>query len=222
MSVMSQGHWGGRRLQRCNWHGVLVVQLHTDAVGNMSCWGDVRSWQHGWRGIRHGWIRLDHEGNVRATLCCASVTFAMPAAWLWRLLAWIGLIGFSNLTVGPWNLAHNLLHTMAACPPRLLSYMISARPRKVWHRSKHVAFSMFCFMKAIWFQMLLPRKNDLVSKVLCMWLCQKACSSFHFHLYCTVWGVEPDVTHQTSWPESTGECGMRQNQADVSSDRRRA
>jgi len=26
-------------------------------------------------------------------------------------------------------------------------------------------------------------------------------------LYLTVWGVEPVVTHQTSWPESTGVCG---------------
>ena len=28
--------------------------------------------------------------------------------------------------------------------------------------------------------------------------------SFHFILYLTVWGVEPVVTHQTSWLESTG------------------
>ncbi len=26
----------------------------------------------------------------------------------------------------------------------------------------------------------------------------------HFILYLTVWGVEPVVTHQTSWLESTG------------------
>ena len=28
--------------------------------------------------------------------------------------------------------------------------------------------------------------------------------SFSFILYLTVWGVEPVVTHQTSWLESTG------------------
>ncbi len=27
---------------------------------------------------------------------------------------------------------------------------------------------------------------------------------YHFLLYLTVWGVEPVVTHQTSWLESTG------------------
>ena len=31
--------------------------------------------------------------------------------------------------------------------------------------------------------------------------------------YLTVWGVEPVVTHQTCWLESTGVCGVRQNQA---------
>jgi hypothetical protein len=30
-------------------------------------------------------------------------------------------------------------------------------------------------------------------------------------------GVEPVVTHQPSWLESTGECGVRQNQAGGSS-----
>ena len=34
-----------------------------------------------------------------------------------------------------------------------------------------------------------------------------------FGILClTVWGVEPDVTHQTSWLGSTGECGVPQNQ----------
>ena len=28
----------------------------------------------------------------------------------------------------------------------------------------------------------------------------------------TVWGVEPVVTHQISWLESTGVCGVQQNQ----------
>jgi len=32
-------------------------------------------------------------------------------------------------------------------------------------------------------------------------------------LHLTVWGVEPVVTHQTSWLESTGVCGVRQNHA---------
>ncbi len=32
-------------------------------------------------------------------------------------------------------------------------------------------------------------------------------------LYFTVWGVEPVVPHQTSWLESTGVCGVQQNQA---------
>jgi len=31
--------------------------------------------------------------------------------------------------------------------------------------------------------------------------------SFHFMLGLTVWGVEPVVTHQTPWLESTGVCG---------------
>ena len=36
--------------------------------------------------------------------------------------------------------------------------------------------------------------------------------SFHFMLYLAVWGVEPNLIHQTSWLESTGVCGVRQNQ----------
>ena len=36
----------------------------------------------------------------------------------------------------------------------------------------------------------------------------------YFILCLTVWGVEPDVTHQTSWLGSTGECGVPQNQVD--------
>jgi hypothetical protein len=36
-------------------------------------------------------------------------------------------------------------------------------------------------------------------------------------LLLTVWGVEPVVTHQTSWLESTGVCGVRQKQAGGSS-----
>jgi len=43
-----------------------------------------------------------------------------------------------------------------------------------------------------------------------------------FILYLTVWGVEPVVTHQTSWLESTGVCGVRQGQAGGSSVRKRA
>ena len=35
---------------------------------------------------------------------------------------------------------------------------------------------------------------------------------FLFILCLTVWGVVPDVTHQTSWLGSTGECGVPQNQ----------
>ncbi len=36
-----------------------------------------------------------------------------------------------------------------------------------------------------------------------------SCCPFHFFiLYLTVWGVEPVVTHQTSWLESTGVCGV--------------
>ncbi len=31
--------------------------------------------------------------------------------------------------------------------------------------------------------------------------------------YLTVWGVDPVVTHQTSWLDSIGVCGVRQNQA---------
>ncbi len=30
--------------------------------------------------------------------------------------------------------------------------------------------------------------------------------------YLTAWGVEPVATQQTSWLESTGVCGVRQNQ----------
>ncbi len=47
-------------------------------------------------------------------------------------------------------------------------------------------------------------------------------SMAHFILYLTVWGVEPVVTHQTSWLESTGVCGVQQNQAGGSSVRKRA
>ncbi len=36
-------------------------------------------------------------------------------------------------------------------------------------------------------------------------------------VYLTVWGVEPVVTHQTSWLESTGVCGVQQTQAGGSS-----
>ena len=38
----------------------------------------------------------------------------------------------------------------------------------------------------------------------------------------TVWGVEPVVTHQTSWLESTGVCGVQPNQAGGNSARKRA
>jgi len=41
--------------------------------------------------------------------------------------------------------------------------------------------------------------------------------SFVLISYLAVWGVEPVVTHQTSWLESTGVCGVRQNQAGGSS-----
>jgi len=40
--------------------------------------------------------------------------------------------------------------------------------------------------------------------------------------YLTVWGVEPVVTHQTSWLESTGVCGVRQKQVGWNSIRKRA
>ncbi len=40
---------------------------------------------------------------------------------------------------------------------------------------------------------------------------QSVCHHLIFIMYLTVWGVEPVVTHQTSWLESTGVCGVRQN-----------
>ena len=43
-----------------------------------------------------------------------------------------------------------------------------------------------------------------------------------FIVYLTVWGVEPVVTHQTSWLESTIVCRVRQGQAGGSSVRKRA
>ena len=43
-----------------------------------------------------------------------------------------------------------------------------------------------------------------------------------FILCLTVWGVEPDVTHQTSWLGSTGECGVPQNQVGEHFAQRRA
>ena len=49
-----------------------------------------------------------------------------------------------------------------------------------------------------------------------------ACTHIIFIQYLTVWGVEPDVTRQTSWLGSTGECGVRQDQADGSSARERS
>jgi len=55
------------------------------------------------------------------------------------------------------------------------------------------------------------------------WICTLlALRSFYFILYLAVWGVEPVVTHQTSWLESTGVCGVRQNQAGGSSVQKRA
>ena len=46
---------------------------------------------------------------------------------------------------------------------------------------------------------------------------QSAAHYIVFILYLTVWGVEPAVTHQTSWLDSTGVYGVRQNQAGGSS-----
>ena len=46
--------------------------------------------------------------------------------------------------------------------------------------------------------------------------------SFTFICYLTVWGVEPDVTAQTSWLESTGVHGVRQNEAGGNFARKRA
>ena len=43
-----------------------------------------------------------------------------------------------------------------------------------------------------------------------------------FMRHLAVWGVEPVVTHQTSWLESTGVRGVRQNQAGGTSVRKRA
>ena len=43
---------------------------------------------------------------------------------------------------------------------------------------------------------------------------------FHFMPYSL--GVEPDVTHQTSWLGSTGECGVPQNQVGEHFAQRRA
>ena len=40
--------------------------------------------------------------------------------------------------------------------------------------------------------------------------CLDAVSLFSFMLYLTIWGVGPIVTHQTSWLESTGVCGVQQ------------
>ena len=36
-------------------------------------------------------------------------------------------------------------------------------------------------------------------------------SHVHFITNLMVWGMEPIVTHQTSWLESTGVCGAQQN-----------
>ena len=44
----------------------------------------------------------------------------------------------------------------------------------------------------------------------------------HSFCYLTVWGVEPVVTHHTSWLESTGVCGVQQDQAGGSSVRKKA
>ncbi len=52
-------------------------------------------------------------------------------------------------------------------------------------------------------------------------LCAVAAALIQYHylfiLHFTIWGVKPVVTHQTSWLESTGLCGVRQNQAGGSS-----
>ena len=44
-----------------------------------------------------------------------------------------------------------------------------------------------------------------------VWSSRLGQSIFVFILCLTVWGVEPDVTHQTSWLGSTGECVVPQN-----------
>ena len=49
-----------------------------------------------------------------------------------------------------------------------------------------------------------------VGKCCAAHLSHVVCALF-FILYSTVWGVEPVVTHQTSWLESTGVCGVRQS-----------
>ena len=52
-------------------------------------------------------------------------------------------------------------------------------------------------------------------------LCSESLECFS-HYHSTVWGVEPVMTHQTSWLESTGVCGLRQNQAGGSSVQKRS
>ena len=47
-------------------------------------------------------------------------------------------------------------------------------------------------------------------------------TAIHFISCLTVWGVEPDVTHQTPWLGSTGECGRPQNQVGEHFAQRRA
>ena len=55
----------------------------------------------------------------------------------------------------------------------------------------------------------------------CSCLYQRLLVHFLFK-YLTVWGVEPVVTHYTSWLESTGVCGVRRNQAGGTSVQKRA
>ncbi len=49
----------------------------------------------------------------------------------------------------------------------------------------------------------------------------RAVISLSIILYLTVWGVEPVVPHQTSGLESTGVCGVQQNQVGGSSMQKR-
>ena len=44
-----------------------------------------------------------------------------------------------------------------------------------------------------------------------MWGVPEGLIAADFNLCLTVWGMEPDVTHQTSWLGNTGECGVSQN-----------
>jgi len=101
----------------------------------------------------------------------------------------LALLTHTHHVVASLGLAKTHLHIRMASDPLISAHLISGCiqshaqvPELVSSLSK-----------------VLPKKLPLFSAL--KWACGKL---FHFILYLTLWGVEPLVTHHTSWLESTG------------------